>query len=41
MFNSIDNYSFIPVSGSVGMGPTALLCPGGYYTVKTALVRNE
>jgi len=27
MFNFIDIYSFIPVSGCVGMGPSALLCP--------------
>ena len=26
MFNSIDIYSFIPVSGCVGMGPSAILC---------------
>jgi len=27
MFNFIDICSFIPVSGCVGMGPSALLCP--------------
>ena len=25
------------MSGSVGRGPSALLCPGAYYAVKTAL----
>jgi len=38
MLNFIDNYSFIPVSGCVGMDPSALLCPGAYNVVKTALV---
>jgi hypothetical protein len=28
MFNFIDNYSFIPVSGCVDMDPSELLCPG-------------
>jgi hypothetical protein len=28
-------YNFIPVSGCVGMGPSALLCPGAYNAVKT------
>jgi len=38
MFNSMDNiYISIPVSGCVGRGPSVLLCPGGYNTVKTAL----
>jgi len=31
-------YIFIPVSGCVGRGPSALLFPGAYDTVKTALV---
>jgi hypothetical protein len=30
MFNFIDIYSFIPVSGCVDMGTIALLCPGAY-----------
>jgi hypothetical protein len=39
MLNFIDNYSFIPVSGCVGMDPStsALLYPGAYNVVKTAL----
>ena len=37
MFIFIDIYSFIPVSGRVGMGPSALLCPVAYDAVKTAL----
>ena len=28
VFNFIDISSFIPVSGSVDMGPSALFCPG-------------
>jgi len=28
MFNSIDMYSFITVSGCVGLSPSALLSPG-------------
>jgi hypothetical protein len=28
MLNFINIYSFIPVSGCVGMSPSALLCPG-------------
>jgi len=35
MFNFIDIYSFIPVSGCVGIGPSALLGPGVYNAVKT------
>jgi hypothetical protein len=35
MFNFIDIYSFIPVSGCVGIGPSALLYPGAYNAVKT------
>ena len=38
MFNFIDIYSFIPVSGSVDMGPSALFSPGVYIGVKTALL---
>ena len=38
MFNFIDIYSFIPVSVSVGRGPSTLLWPGTYNAVKTALV---
>jgi hypothetical protein len=39
MFNFIDTlHIFIPVSGCVGRGPSALLCPGAYNAVKTALV---
>jgi hypothetical protein len=37
MFNFIDIYSFISVSGCVGMDPSALLFPGAYNVVKTAL----
>ena len=39
MFNFIDIYSFILVSGCVGMGTSTLLCPGAlrYNAVKTAL----
>ena len=35
MFNLIDIYSFIHVNGCVGMGPSALLRPKAYNTVKT------
>ena len=31
-------YSFIPMSGCVGMGPSALLFPGASDVVKTALL---
>jgi hypothetical protein len=31
-------YSFIPMSGCVGMGPSALLFPGARYAVETALL---
>jgi hypothetical protein len=31
-------YSFIPMSGCVGMGPSALLFPGARDAVKTALL---
>jgi len=37
MFDFIDIYIFIPVSGCVGMGPSALLWLGAYNAVKTAL----
>ena len=30
-------YSFIPVSGCLGMGPSAPCFPGAYNSVKTAL----
>ena len=33
-----NRYMFIPVSGCVGKGPSALLCPGAYNAVKTALL---
>jgi hypothetical protein len=36
MFNSIDIYSFIPASGCICMGPSALLCMRAYNPVKTA-----
>ena len=39
MFNFIDIYNCIPVSGRVGMGPSALLYPGVYDAVKTALLQ--
>ena len=38
MFIFIDIYSFIPVSGCVGMVPSALLCPGAHNAAKTALI---
>jgi len=38
MFHFIDIYSFIHMSGCVGMGPSALLCPGAYDAVTRALV---
>jgi len=38
MFNFIDIYRFIHVSGSVGRGPSALLVRVAYYVAKTALV---
>jgi hypothetical protein len=38
MFNFIDIYSFIPVSGCVGMCTGALLFPGDYDAVKSALL---
>jgi hypothetical protein len=38
MLNFIDIYIFIPVSGCVGRGPSALLCPGAYNAVKSALI---
>jgi len=39
LFNFIDIYSFIPVSGYVVMGPTALLCWGAYNAVKMYILR--
>jgi hypothetical protein len=33
----VTTYIFIPVSGCVGRGPSALLCLGAYDAVKTAL----
>jgi hypothetical protein len=38
MFNFIDIYNFILVSFCVGMGTSALLCPGAYNAVKTVMV---
>ena len=38
MFNLIDIYSIIPVSGCVGMDPSVLLCPGASNADKMALV---
>jgi hypothetical protein len=29
------HYSFIPMSGCVGMGPSALIFPGVYFTILT------
>ena len=37
MFNFIDIYSFIPVSGFVGMSRSALIFPGAYNAAKMAL----
>jgi len=37
MFKYIEIYSFIPVSGCVGMRPSALLCPGAYNAGNTTL----
>ena len=36
MFNCIYIHSFIPMSGCVGMGPSALLFPGARDAVKAA-----
>jgi len=33
-------YSFIPVRGCVGIYPSALLFPGAYNAVKTALLSS-
>jgi hypothetical protein len=41
MFNFIYIYSFITASGCVGVGPSALLCPGTYDAVKTALYTSK
>jgi hypothetical protein len=38
MFNFIYIYSFIPMSGCEGMGPSALLCTGSRDAVTTALL---
>jgi hypothetical protein len=38
MFNSIYIYTFIPMSGCVGIGPSALLFSGAGDVVKTALL---
>jgi hypothetical protein len=38
MFNFFDMYNFIPVSGCVGIGPSALLFPEASNAVKTALI---
>ena len=38
MFNFIYIYSFIPMSGCVCMGPSALLFPGARDAVKTAML---
>ena len=37
MFDFINIYSFISVSGCVGMAPSALFCTGSNNAVKTAL----
>jgi len=41
MVNFIDIYSFIHVSGCVFMGSSALLWPGAYNAVKTALCQSK
>jgi len=38
MFNFIHIYNVILLSFCVGMGTSALLCPGAYNAVKTALI---
>ena len=38
MFNFIYIYSFIPMSGCVGIGPSALIFPGTRDAVKMALL---
>ena len=38
MFNFTYIYSFIPMSGSVGMGPSVLPCPGARDAVKTVVL---
>ena len=40
MFNFSGIYSFISVSGCVGIGPSELFCPGTYDTVKIALFKG-
>jgi len=41
MFNLSTIYIFIHVSGYVGRGPSALLCPRAYNAVKAALTKIE
>jgi len=41
MFNIIDIYSFISMSGCIGRGTGVLFCPGSYNAVKTALFNDE
>jgi len=41
MLNFIDIYIFIPVSGCVGSGPSALLFPGAYNAIKMALMSGN
>ena len=41
MFNLSTIYIFIPVKGCVGGGANALLCPGVYNAVKTALTTAD
>jgi hypothetical protein len=36
----LSTFSFIPVSGCVGIGTSALLCPGAYNAVKTVLLKG-
>ena len=38
MFNFMYIYSFIHMSGCIGLGPSALLCPGARDAAKTALL---
>ena len=40
MVNFIDTYSFIPVSGCIDMGTSAMPFPVAYNDVKTALGRR-
>jgi len=41
MFNFIDIYRFIHASGCVCMGSSALILPGVYNAVKTALCQSK